>query len=275
MAEPVTVRYGDRTFALDAASLISIDVEGMVDEALRPRSEAALPERVVQRALGDPAGAAVPVDVAVDHAALEAWVAAVAAEIDTAPVDATMTLSGDRLEVVAARAGKTVDRAAAVAALGEALVTGGKEVPLTVTTTDPAVAEGDLGAAILVDLSERRLYLYRAGAEEKTYGVAIGTASHPTPRGSFRIVQKRYMPSWGNPGSAWAAGMPDYIPPGPSNPLGTRALNLDVSGIRIHGTSNNGSIGTAASHGCMRMHRWDIEDLYERVDVGTPVYIVR
>jgi lipoprotein-anchoring transpeptidase ErfK/SrfK len=69
--------------------------------------------------------------------------------------------------------------------------------------------------------------------------------------------------------------MPATIGPGPNNPLGTRALNLNASGIRIHGTTANSSIGTAASHGCMRMHRWDIEDLYDRVEVGTPVLIVR
>lgn len=69
--------------------------------------------------------------------------------------------------------------------------------------------------------------------------------------------------------------MPRFIPPGPNNPLGTRALNLNVSGIRIHGTPNVASIGTAASHGCVRMVRRDIEELYELVDVGTRVLIVR
>jgi lipoprotein-anchoring transpeptidase ErfK/SrfK len=68
--------------------------------------------------------------------------------------------------------------------------------------------------------------------------------------------------------------MPPYIPPGPGNPLGTRALNLSAPGIRIHGTIKNYSIGTAASHGCMRMHMWDVEDLYPRVKVGTRVIIV-
>jgi len=136
------------------------------------------------------------------------------------------------------------------------------------------VTEENLGPTILVDISERRLYLYDKGQLVKEYGVAVGTPGHPTPKGDFKITLKRYRPTWSNPGSAWAANMPASIPPGPSNPLGTRALNIDSPGIRIHGTSADGSIGTAASHGCMRMHRWDIEDLYERVEVGTPVVII-
>ena len=68
--------------------------------------------------------------------------------------------------------------------------------------------------------------------------------------------------------------MPEFIPPGPSNPLGTRAMNLSASGIRIHGTPDDGSIGSNASHGCIRMHIHDAEELFEKVDVGMPVVIV-
>jgi len=84
------------------------------------------------------------------------------------------------------------------------------------------------------------------------------------------------MPTWYNNGSDWAKNMPATIGPGPGNPLGTRALYLNAAGIRIHGipSSEDWSIGSAASHGCMRMHRWDAEDLYPRVPVGTRVIIV-
>jgi lipoprotein-anchoring transpeptidase ErfK/SrfK len=68
--------------------------------------------------------------------------------------------------------------------------------------------------------------------------------------------------------------MPEYVPPGPGNPLGTRAMQLDADSIYIHGTPNDGSIGTHASHGCIRMHMGDAEDLYQRVQIGTPVLIV-
>lgn len=275
LAEPLTVTYKDRTFTLDAGSMIEVDVAGMVDAAFEPKLSAALPIRVADRVLARPRGGSADVALTLDQTKLSAWLAEVAASVDTTPCDATMTVDAGAIVIVPSRVGETVDQAATTAALEEALRSGVKEAALAVTLTPPAVTEDSLGKAILVDISERRLFLYDKGALVKEYGVAVGTPSHPTPRGNFVITMKRYMPTWSNPGSDWAVGMPKTIPPGPSNPLGTRALNLDAPGIRIHGTSNNGSIGTAASHGCMRMHRWDIEDLYERVDVGTPVFIVR
>jgi len=148
-------------------------------------------------------------------------------------------------------------------------------VTLPVTTLKPTVSEKSFGRTIVVDRSQRRLYLYRYAKLERTYRVAIGTPGYPTPLGQFKVTLKRYLPTWSNPGSDWAKDMPASIPPGPSNPLGTRALNLSAPGIRIHGTNKVNSIGTAASHGCVRMLRADIERLYELVPVGTPVYVVQ
>lgn len=275
LGDPITVAYGPRTYVVDAAAMISVDVNGMIAEAFEPRLGSALPLRVADRVLARPSGADVGVELTLDRGKLDEWLLEVAGSVDTTPADATMTVEAGQIVVVPSRIGETVDREATARVLEEALVQGVKVVELPVTLAQPEVTEDDLGKAILVDISERKLYLYDKGELVKQYGVAVGTPSHPTPRGNFRIVLKRYMPTWSNPGSAWAVGMPKTIPPGPSNPLGTRALNIDSPGIRIHGTSANSSIGTAASHGCMRMHRWDIEDLYERVDVGTPVFIVR
>lgn len=275
LAEPVTVTHGDKTFTLDAGSMITVDVEGMVAAAFQPKADAALLNRVADRALGRPTGGDAEVALALDDAKIAAWLDEVAASVDTTPQDATMTVEAEQMILVPSRVGETVDRERTTAALEEALTNGVKTVELAVDYTEPTVAEENLGPAILVDISERKLYLYDKGALVKEYGVAVGAPGFSTPRGNFTIVLKRYMPTWSNPGSAWAAGMPATIPPGPNNPLGTRALNLDAPGIRIHGTSKDSSIGTAASHGCMRMHRWDIEDLYDRVEVGTPVFIVR
>lgn len=275
LSEPLTVTYDGQTYTLDAASMITIDVDGMVEAAFLPKASSSLTARVGARLMERQTGVAVEPLVTVDETALDAWLAGISSKIDSDPEDAEMVVSGTKLKTVPSAEGHKVDRSAAATAIVEALRSGVKQTELPVKVTEPKVTEDDLGPTILVHRSGRKLYLYDHGKLVKTYSVAVGTPGFPTPVGDFEIVLKRYRPTWSNPGSDWAKDMPAYIPPGPNNPLGTRALNLNVSGIRIHGTSKDYSIGTAASHGCVRMHMWDVEDLYERVVVGTPVYIVR
>ena len=274
LTEPVTVTHDTRTFTLDAATLAKVDIDGMIADAFQPKAAASLPERVRVRALTLANGVAVEPKVAIDDAILSAWLEDVASTVDTAPVDASMAVQGTTLKVTPSGRGEKVDRDAALAAVTAALQDGTKALVLPVAYIDPKVTEKDLGPTILVRRTQRKLWLYDQGKLVKTYSVAVGTPGYPTPRGDWTIVQKRYRPTWANPGSDWAKNMPATIGPGPNNPLGTRALNLNVSGIRIHGTSKDYSIGTAASHGCMRMHMWDVEDLYDRVEVGTPVFII-
>jgi L,D-transpeptidase ErfK/SrfK len=109
----------------------------------------------------------------------------------------------------------------------------------------------------------------------KGYPVAAGSAQYPTPQGEWTIWQKVENPTWVNPDpEGWGASLPASIGPGPGNPLGTRALYLDAPGIRIHGTSASYSIGSYASHGCIRMLMSDVEELYELVPVGTTAHVV-
>ena len=79
-------------------------------------------------------------------------------------------------------------------------------------------------------------------------------------------------PTWIPPDSPWAKGL-EPIPAGPGNPLGTRWIGTSAPGVGIHGTPSDWSIGTHASHGCIRMHIWQVEQLYEYVKVGMPVII--
>lgn len=270
----ITVSDGERTYTLDAGRFITVDVERMVDDAFAPRASTLLPLRVVARAMAVPETASAEVYLDIDEAALAAWVEGVASEIDTATVDAAYTLSKSALAVTASRPGASVDRAATLQNLADAVGSGTKQAELVVVHSEPAVTSDSLGAAIVIDKSEHRMRFYDKGALVKTYVVTVGRPTYPTPSGSFEITLKRLWPSWGNPGSDWARGMPAYIPPGYGNPLGTRAINLDIPGIRIHGTWNDPYIGTSTSHGCIRMHRKDIEELFDRVEVGDPVYIV-
>ena len=99
-------------------------------------------------------------------------------------------------------------------------------------------------------------------------------ASRPTrrPTGDYEINDKQVDPTWTPPDSPWAAEL-SSIPPGPGNPLGTRWIGTTAPGIGFHGTYADYSVGTAASHGCMRMHIPDVEAFYEMVTIGMKVSI--
>ena len=120
-----------------------------------------------------------------------------------------------------------------------------------------------------------RLYGIRKNGRTKlvrTFGVATGQPSFPTPTGLWHVIEKQKNPWWFPPDSPWAQGLKP-IPPGPGNPLGTRWMGLDASGVGMHGTPDDASIGYSASHGCIRMHVREAEWLYVRVKLGTPVMI--
>ncbi len=125
---------------------------------------------------------------------------------------------------------------------------------------------------ITINLSTRTLTLERNGKKVKTYRVAIGQPAYPTPTGNYKIVNKQKNPRWIPPNSPWAKGL-GPIPPGPGNPLGTRWIGTSAPAVGIHGTYADWSVGTAASHGCLRMHIPEVEELYEKVAVGMPVEI--
>ena len=119
---------------------------------------------------------------------------------------------------------------------------------------------------IVVSLTDRKIALIEDGRVVKIYPIAVGKTSTPSPNGSFHIVSRVVKPTWYQPGKV--------VGPGPANPLGTRWMGLGYKGYGIHGTNRPRSIGRAASHGCIRMRNQDVEDLFERVEVGDPVELV-
>ena len=129
-----------------------------------------------------------------------------------------------------------------------------------------------LGPRIFVNLDRFELVLDVPGEEPRRFPIACGQPAYPTPTGSFTIAEKVKDPSWIPPDSAWAREA-ETIPPGPSNPLGTRWIGLSWGGVGIHGTNADWSIGSASSHGCLRMHIYDVETLYDMLKEGTPVTI--
>jgi lipoprotein-anchoring transpeptidase ErfK/SrfK len=137
----------------------------------------------------------------------------------------------------------------------------------------PDVKRSSIPPAVVIRRGSKRLYLYHRNSHKATFGVAVGLPQYPTPLGRFHIVTMQRNPWWYPPSAGWAAGA-DPIPPGPGNPLGTRWMGLSVGAVGIHGTPDSASIGYSASHGCIRMRISDAEWLFERVRVGSTVFIV-
>jgi lipoprotein-anchoring transpeptidase ErfK/SrfK len=131
--------------------------------------------------------------------------------------------------------------------------------------------------SIVVITHERRLYFVLGNGQAIRYPVGVGKAGMAW-HGTAYVARKLVRPSWGPPEDIWRANpnLPAVIPGGaPNNPMGEAVLGLDRGNYAIHGTNNPGSIGRYVSHGCIRMYNQDIVDLYGRVPVGTPVYVLR
>lgn len=278
---PLSVQVGEKTFSFDPRGAVTVDVDTMLDDAFSARGSATYLSRVAHDIAGLPLSLEVAPRFSVDESMLSAWLEGVAGNVDRKARDARISVEDGSVRIQESREGSRTDVVVGARALREAFSVESvlrdrpREVSVPVKVLAPKITEDDLGKTIVVDLSERRIRLFDGERLEKTYPCAIGTPSYPTPQGEFEIVLKRYLPTWVNPApNGWGADMPRSIGPGPTNPLGTRALNLSAPAIRFHGTTDLGSIGTAASHGCMRMRRPDIEDFYERVEVGTKVFIL-
>jgi L,D-transpeptidase catalytic domain/Putative peptidoglycan binding domain len=243
---------------------------------VRPQTLGAVPSinRAVERALIAPPGSTVPLAVGVRLQRVRAYVAGLADRFGRKPADARLLLRGLKPYVTKEQRGRAVDRGRAERMIVSALVAH-QRGPLTLPgrTLEPSVKRADFGAVIVIRRNSHRLYLYRGMRYWKLFPVATGTSSYPTPLGRFRIVVKWRNPWWYPPDSDWAKDL-EPVPPGPSNPLGTRWMGISSPGVGIHGTPEPGSIGYSVSHGCIRMRISDAEWLFEQVPVGTPVFIV-
>lgn len=194
-----------------------------------------------------------------------------ASRLDVAPRDASIRFQGSRPIVTTARAGTRIDLRGAERRVVPILLERSRStVTLPAQRVRPAVTQAP--PAVLIERSRFRLTLFRGGTRE-TFGISVGQPAFPTPAGTFHIVSKQVNPTWFPPNSPWAAGLGPQ-PPGVDNPLGTRWMGTSAPAIGIHGTPNPGSIGSAASHGCIRMRISQAEYLFDRIDIGTPVKIV-
>ncbi|HEX2192257.1 MAG TPA: L,D-transpeptidase/peptidoglycan binding protein [Acidimicrobiales bacterium] len=263
--------FGAETTAWDLG--LQVDVPRAVRKAMDRSNEGNLLTRVWRRLFG---AGPVRVDATPEwgQGDVSTLLSQAADAVKVEPKDAKVDASSGWVTVIPPKTGRELDLEKSRTAILDAANRRDSSVRLVTNTLEPKVGAGAVAKVILVRTGENMLYLYENGRIAKSWPVATGTAQFPTPTGTWRVVQKLVNPTWINPGSAWARNMPPKIGPGPNNPLGTRALALNASGILIHATSDRSSIGFSASHGCIRMSEEDEMDLFGRVEAGTMVAIV-
>jgi len=230
--------------------------------------------RAVQEALVAQPNTTVPLTVTVRRLEIRKFVAEVATRFARKPVDARLFLKKLKPWIAPEKDGREIDRVAGEAAVTSALTAGLRgPISLKPKVLRAKVTRKSFGPVIVIRRSANKLFLYNGMRYLRTFGVATGQSQYPTPLGRFHIVVKWKNPWWYPPDSPWAKDL-DPVPPGPSNPLGTRWMGISSPGVGIHGTPEPGSIGYSVSHGCIRMRITDAEWLFEKVPVGTTVFIV-
>jgi L,D-transpeptidase ErfK/SrfK len=230
-------------------------------------------DAAVQTALTAPADTAVALTPTLDMTRVAKWVKTLAAKIYRAPVAGQVVLRHSRPFFTHAHPGRALRPTPTRMKIRNEIVSGTRALivaPVRKLTAASVKSE----PVIVIHRGINRLYLYNGTHLVRVFPVATGQPAWPTPLGHFEIVVKQKNPWWYPPTQdSWAAGAKP-VPPGPGNPLGTRWMGLSAPGVGIHGTSEPWSIGHSESHGCIRMQIPAAEWLYNRVRVGTPVFII-
>ena len=231
-------------------------------------------QKAISRARFSRPGASVPLHVWVSRERIRAFVESIGGELDRGAVSAKIVLVGATIRAKEAKPGRRLERIDLARRIRVALKSNVRQrIDMRFRPVAPKVDENALGAAVVIMRGSNRLRLYVNTKLVRTFGVATGEPRYPTPIGAFEIVTMQRNPWWYPPPSDWAADA-DPVPPGPGNPLGTRWMGISAPYVGIHGTPDATSIGYSASHGCVRMRISDAEWLFQRVKVGTPVFIV-
>jgi len=274
------VGYDGESWRLPGKKLeVQADLEGAVQEALDVSRDGGLPTRVVRYVTGGDVDESVPADVTYSQVAVNRFVRRVASEVDREPKDATVAATGASLEIAPAEYGRKLRDNLLTKQLNAAVLNAHADHTIAARThsVKPEVTGEEVAEEYPTYLTlERATYTLRFWKNlklAKTYTVAVGQEGLETPEGLYAIESKEVEPTWHVPESSWAGSLAGQdIPPGPSNPLKARWMGI-FEGAGIHGTEDTWSLGSAASHGCVRMSIPDVEELYDLVEVGTPIYI--
>ncbi|MBA3865960.1 MAG: L,D-transpeptidase/peptidoglycan binding protein [Solirubrobacterales bacterium] len=274
------VSFAGETWTLPGAELkLRADVDGAVEAAVEASQEGGLPTRLVRYITGGELERSVPAELGYSQPAINRFVRHVAAEVDREPRNATVEPYSDSLEVVAGKSGRKLRDVLLTRQLRRAVLNADARHTVTAVVhgTPPEVSTEDVASRypsyLTLDRGAFTLRLWKDLKLAKTYTVAVGQEGLETPEGLYAIEEKQVNPSWHVPDSAWAGDLAgQVIPPGPADPIKARWMAI-YEGAGIHGTEETESLGSAASHGCVRMSIPDVEELYDQVEVGTPIFI--
>lgn len=276
------------TFTVDGRSYVitgrqaglAADVSGAVDRALRAGRHGSTLRRGVRWLRKNRIDHAEPVRLSTDRTMINRRISQVARQVKIAPRDWQLKITLGQVSVTGGRDGARLSGRDHLAdKLDRVLRTGVRILPTTRTVkVKPARSKAQVLNAtpvvVTVSKSMTKVRVFRLGRIVKTYRVAVGQPRYPTPEGLFHVQGMQRNPTWTVPRSDWAGALAGQVIPGgdPRNPLLARWIGFNGS-VGFHGTPEVGSIGSAASHGCVRMRPADVIDLYERVRVGTPVLV--
>jgi lipoprotein-anchoring transpeptidase ErfK/SrfK len=274
------VGYDGERWTLPGRSLkVHVDLDTAIEEAVDDSREGGFPGRLVRYVTGGSLDEQIGADVAYSQPAINRFVRKVARHVDREARDATVEPTADSLEVVAAKNGRKLRDNLLTRELKAAVLNASADHTIAARThyTKPDVTTEEVAAAypsyLTLDRATFTLRLWKNLKLAKTYTVAVGQEGLETPEGLYEIQEKEENPTWHVPESDWAGSLAGQdIPPGPSNPIKARWMGI-FEGAGIHGTEETYSLGSAASHGCVRMSIPDVEELYDQVEVGTPIFI--
>ncbi|MDX6651741.1 MAG: L,D-transpeptidase ErfK/SrfK [Solirubrobacterales bacterium] len=281
LARPVTVRFGGKSYKLGPRrAKMHADIDGMIAEAKQVSRSAPLPSRLWRYATGGEVSRSLTPRITYSHAAVQRFVDYLGGEIDRPAQDATVRAGPSSVNPVPSRKGVRLNSGALRAQIETALEdpVGARSLHATVRHIDPKITTATVAehypTYVTVDRGSFRLNLYKHLKLVKSYPIAVGMAGLETPAGLYHIQDKGENVAWHVPNSDWAGSLAGKVIPGgsPDNPIKARWMGI-FDGAGIHGTTETGSLGSAASHGCIRMAIPDVIELYPQVSVGTPVYI--
>jgi lipoprotein-anchoring transpeptidase ErfK/SrfK len=275
-SRPLTLQVDEEKYQISAQDIgLLLNYRGMVEEAYQKAWSVNLLERMARRFTNRPKELNVSLLAQGNSDRVHGWVSDVINQINRYPQDAYVDVTSAAAVIVKAKDGRNANLNELLAETDAALRSPDRTVNVRVGRVGAKVTDEVFGRLIIINIAEHKLSLYDREKLLAEFPVACGSSTYPTPVGKWKIVEKQLNPTWHNPGSDWARSMPPSIPPGPSNPLGSRAMALNASGVLIHGTPSSWSIGQNVSHGCVRMYMADVERLFDMVEVNTPVYVIR